>query len=68
MLHFAAKYGLKNLMTLLLQCPGALQAYSVGNRHGDYPNNIAEKNGFLDLRQFMDKYVVSNQKCICAKE
>ncbi|XP_023697806.1 phosphoinositide 3-kinase adapter protein 1 [Paramormyrops kingsleyae] len=57
LLHFAAKYGLKNLMTLLLQCPGALQAYSVGNRRGDYPNNIAEKNGFLDLRQFMDKYV-----------
>ncbi|XP_048864527.1 phosphoinositide 3-kinase adapter protein 1 isoform X2 [Brienomyrus brachyistius] len=57
LLHFAAKYGLKNLMTLLLKCPGAMQAYSVGNKHGDYPNNIAEKNGFLDLRRFMDKYV-----------
>nr|XP_015203120.1 PREDICTED: phosphoinositide 3-kinase adapter protein 1 isoform X1 [Lepisosteus oculatus] len=57
LLHFAAKYGLKKLTTVLLQCPGALQAYSVVNKYGDYPNNIAEKNGFRDLRQFMDEYV-----------
>ncbi|XP_041032009.1 phosphoinositide 3-kinase adapter protein 1 isoform X2 [Carcharodon carcharias] len=57
LLHFAAKYGLKNLTALLLQCPGALQAYSVANKHGDYPNNMAEKNGYRDLRQFMDEYV-----------
>uniref|UniRef100_UPI00398F5AAB phosphoinositide 3-kinase adapter protein 1-like isoform X1 n=1 Tax=Pristiophorus japonicus TaxID=55135 RepID=UPI00398F5AAB len=57
LLHFAARYGLKNLTALLLQCPGALQAYSVANQHGDYPNNIAEKNGYGDLRQFMDEYV-----------
>ncbi|CAB1425100.1 unnamed protein product [Pleuronectes platessa] len=59
LLHFAAKYGLKKLTTLLLQCPGALQAYSVMNKHGDYPNNLAEKSGFLDLRQFMDEFVVT---------
>ncbi|GCB84144.1 hypothetical protein scyTo_0024593, partial [Scyliorhinus torazame] len=58
LLHFAASYGLKNLTALLLQCPGALQAYSVANRQGDYPNNMAEKNGYADLRQFMDEYVV----------
>ncbi|XP_051897615.1 LOW QUALITY PROTEIN: phosphoinositide 3-kinase adapter protein 1-like [Pristis pectinata] len=57
LLHFAAMYGLKNLTALLLQCPGALQAYSVANKDGDYPNNIAEKNGYRDLRQFMDEYV-----------
>ncbi|XP_072347967.1 phosphoinositide 3-kinase adapter protein 1 isoform X2 [Scyliorhinus torazame] len=57
LLHFAASYGLKNLTALLLQCPGALQAYSVANRQGDYPNNMAEKNGYADLRQFMDEYV-----------
>ncbi|XP_060943154.1 phosphoinositide 3-kinase adapter protein 1 isoform X2 [Limanda limanda] len=59
LLHFAAKYGLKKLTTLLLQCPGALQAYSVMNKHGDYPNKLAEKSGFLDLRQFMDEFVVT---------
>ncbi len=59
MLHFAAKYGLKKLTTILLQCPGALQAYSVMNKHGDYPNTLAEKSGFSDLRQFMDEFVVS---------
>ncbi|KAJ7324445.1 hypothetical protein JRQ81_017465 [Phrynocephalus forsythii] len=57
LMHFAAKYGLKNLTALLLTCPGALQAYSVANKYGHYPNNIAEKHGFKDLRQFIDEYV-----------
>ncbi|XP_074089343.1 phosphoinositide 3-kinase adapter protein 1 isoform X2 [Macrotis lagotis] len=57
LLHFAAKYGLKNLTALLLTCPGALQAYSVANKHGHYPNTIAEKHGYRDLRQFIDEYV-----------
>ncbi|XP_042358233.1 phosphoinositide 3-kinase adapter protein 1 [Plectropomus leopardus] len=57
LLHFAAKYGLKKLTTILLQCPGALQAYSVMNKFGDYPNTLAEKSGFTDLRQFMDEFV-----------
>lgn len=57
LLHFAAKYGLKKLTTALLQCPGALQAYSVMNKDGDYPNSLAQKNGFSDLRQFIDEYV-----------
>ncbi|XP_071337471.1 phosphoinositide 3-kinase adapter protein 1 isoform X2 [Trachinotus anak] len=57
LLHFAAKYGLKKLTTILLQCPGALQAYSVMNKHGDYPNTLAERSGFSDLRQFMDEFV-----------
>ncbi|KAM9345507.1 phosphoinositide 3-kinase adapter protein 1 [Symphorus nematophorus] len=57
LLHFAAKYGLKKLTTILLQCPGALQAYSVMNKYGDYPNTLAEKSGFHDLRQFMDEFV-----------
>lgn len=57
LLHFSAKYGLKKLTSLLLTCPGALQAYSVANKDGDFPNNIAEKYGYLDLRQFIDEYV-----------
>uniref|UniRef100_A0A3B3V7R8 Phosphoinositide-3-kinase adaptor protein 1 n=1 Tax=Poecilia latipinna TaxID=48699 RepID=A0A3B3V7R8_9TELE len=56
LLHFAAKYGLKKLMSSLLRCPGALQAYSVMNKHGDYPNTLAEKSGFQDLRRFMDEF------------
>lgn len=62
LLHFAAKYGLKNLTALLLTCPGALQAYSVANKHGHYPNTIAEKHGFRDLRQFIDEYVVRSRQ------
>ncbi|XP_071236191.1 phosphoinositide 3-kinase adapter protein 1-like isoform X1 [Salvelinus alpinus] len=57
LLHFAAKYGLKKLTTVLLQCPGALQAYSVMNKNGDYPNTLAERSGFSELRQFIDDFV-----------
>ncbi|XP_071604290.1 phosphoinositide 3-kinase adapter protein 1 isoform X4 [Heliangelus exortis] len=57
LLHFSARYGLKNLTALLLTCPGALQAYSVANNCGHYPNTLAEKHGFRDLRQFIDEYV-----------
>ncbi|XP_040293418.1 phosphoinositide 3-kinase adapter protein 1 isoform X2 [Bufo bufo] len=57
LLHFSAKYGLKKLTALLLTCPGALQAYSVANKDGHFPNNIAEKYGYVDLRQFIDEYV-----------
>ncbi|XP_076025411.1 phosphoinositide 3-kinase adapter protein 1 [Genypterus blacodes] len=57
LLHFAAKYGLKKLTTILLQCPGAVQAYSVMNKHGDYPNTLAQKSGFSDLKLFMDRFL-----------
>nr|XP_055026562.1 phosphoinositide 3-kinase adapter protein 1 isoform X2 [Misgurnus anguillicaudatus] len=57
LLHFSAKYGLKKLTSLLMRCPGALQAYSLMNKDGDYPNKLAEKSGFSDLKQFMDEYV-----------
>ena len=58
LLHFAAKYGLRKLTTTLLHCPGALQAISVMNRHGEYPNTLAARSGFTDLRRFMDEFVV----------
>ncbi|KAG7279822.1 hypothetical protein CRUP_013732 [Coryphaenoides rupestris] len=57
LLHFAARYGLKKLTTALLHCPGALQAYSVMNRRGEYPNTVAERCGYTELRQFMDVFV-----------
>ncbi|XP_057703355.1 phosphoinositide 3-kinase adapter protein 1 [Corythoichthys intestinalis] len=57
LLHFAAKYGLRKLINFLLQIPGALQACSVMNKNGDYPNTLAEKSGFTDLRQFIDGFV-----------
>ncbi|NXK58545.1 BCAP protein, partial [Sylvietta virens] len=64
LLHFSARYGLKNLTALLLTCPGALQAYSVANKYGHYPNTIAEKHGFKDLRQFIDEYVLICVVCL----
>ena len=58
LLHFAAKYGLRRLTATLLQCPGAFQAYSVMNKQGDYPNTLAARSGFTELRQFMYEFVV----------
>ncbi|KAM6915854.1 phosphoinositide 3-kinase adapter protein 1 [Xenentodon cancila] len=65
LLHFAAKFGLKKLTTTLLHCPGALQAYSVRNKHGDYPNTLAEKSGFTDLRHFIDEFVETADMLKC---
>ncbi|CAN0434874.1 unnamed protein product [Lampetra fluviatilis] len=68
LMHFAAKHGLRNLTALLFQCPGAVQAYSVANRSGLYPNNLAEQHGFQDLRKFMDDYVQSPPMLALARE
>ncbi|XP_039273636.2 uncharacterized protein LOC120347653 isoform X2 [Styela clava] len=57
LLHFSAMYGLRDLTTNLLRCPGAVQAYGTANCDGDYPTNLAEKSGHWDLRDFMQTYM-----------
>ncbi|XP_048469235.1 B-cell scaffold protein with ankyrin repeats-like [Rhincodon typus] len=56
LLHFAAKNGLENLVTLLLECPGSAQASTVLNVCRENPRDIAEKNGFLQIRELLDKF------------
>ncbi|KAI9553615.1 hypothetical protein GHT06_021537 [Daphnia sinensis] len=45
LLHFAARYGLKNLMWELLECLGSIQALYVRNRDGCTALQLAEMNG-----------------------
>ncbi|XP_056156712.1 B-cell scaffold protein with ankyrin repeats-like [Lampris incognitus] len=49
LLHFAAQNGLKNVSSLLLQCPGAKRALCTTNHHGQTPSDIAESHGHIEL-------------------
>ncbi|KFR12696.1 B-cell scaffold protein with ankyrin repeats, partial [Opisthocomus hoazin] len=53
LLHCAARFGLKNLATFLLNCPEATQACKITNKYGDDPASIAEKNGHRELRKLI---------------
>ncbi|XP_022105711.1 phosphoinositide 3-kinase adapter protein 1-like isoform X2 [Acanthaster planci] len=56
-LHFAAKYGLKNICSMLITCPGAMQAMKLKNREGFTPDVIAGKSGHNDLKCFLENFV-----------
>ncbi|XP_044285600.1 B-cell scaffold protein with ankyrin repeats [Varanus komodoensis] len=45
LLHCAAKFGFRELATLLLQCPEAIQACKVANKNGENPAQLAKKYG-----------------------
>ncbi|KAM9501183.1 B-cell scaffold protein with ankyrin repeats-like isoform 2-T2 [Clarias gariepinus] len=49
LLHFAAQYGLKDLTSVLLQCPGAQQAIRITDCSGHTPLVLAQKNGHSQL-------------------
>ncbi|XP_029944205.1 B-cell scaffold protein with ankyrin repeats isoform X2 [Salarias fasciatus] len=49
LLHFAARYGLRSLSGLLLQCPGAGRALQTADRHGQTPTDLAESHGHKEL-------------------
>ncbi|XP_034159294.2 B-cell scaffold protein with ankyrin repeats [Pangasianodon hypophthalmus] len=49
LLHFAAQYGLKDLASVLLQCPGAQQAMRSTNCFGHTPLVLAHANGHSQL-------------------
>ncbi|XP_072026806.1 uncharacterized protein [Amphiura filiformis] len=56
-LHFAAKYGLSRLTSLLLSWPGALQGALTQNRNGEIPSSMALKAGNTTLAELLEKYV-----------
>ncbi|KAF4089322.1 hypothetical protein AMELA_G00065150 [Ameiurus melas] len=55
LLHFAAQYGLKDLASVLLQCPGAQQAMRSTNRFGHTPLALAHANGHSQLHVFLQE-------------
>ncbi|XP_024861318.1 B-cell scaffold protein with ankyrin repeats [Kryptolebias marmoratus] len=50
LLHFAARYGLRCVSGLLLQCPGAERALRTpATRHGQTPAEVAKSHGHTEL-------------------
>ncbi|XP_063192964.1 B-cell scaffold protein with ankyrin repeats isoform X1 [Chroicocephalus ridibundus] len=59
LLHCAARFGLKNLATFLLNCPEATWACKTTNKYGDDPASIAEKHGHRELRKLIKELSVN---------
>uniref|UniRef100_A0A8C3HTS3 B-cell scaffold protein with ankyrin repeats n=1 Tax=Chrysemys picta bellii TaxID=8478 RepID=A0A8C3HTS3_CHRPI len=59
LLHCAAKFGLKNLATLLLQCPETSQACRIANKHGEKPAHIAGKHGHNELQKIIQELSIN---------
>uniref|UniRef100_UPI00398EC768 B-cell scaffold protein with ankyrin repeats-like n=1 Tax=Pristiophorus japonicus TaxID=55135 RepID=UPI00398EC768 len=62
LLHFAAKYGLEKLTSLLLECPGAAQASAALNTYGESPRDLAAKNRSQHVGQLFDRFTVSTKR------
>ncbi|XP_068259816.1 B-cell scaffold protein with ankyrin repeats isoform X2 [Nyctibius grandis] len=59
LLHCAARFGLKNLATFLLDCPEATQACKITNKYGDDPASIAEKHGHGEVRKLIKELSIN---------
>ncbi|NXI38942.1 BANK1 protein, partial [Galbula dea] len=59
LLHCAARFGLKNLATFLLNCPEASWACKITNKYGDDPARIAAKHGHRELRKLIKELSVN---------
>ncbi|NXN64796.1 BANK1 protein, partial [Himantopus himantopus] len=59
LLHCAARFGLKNLATFLLNCPEATWACKITNKYGDDPASIAEKHGHRELRKLIKELSIN---------
>ncbi|KAK2190250.1 hypothetical protein NP493_85g04024 [Ridgeia piscesae] len=60
LLHFAAKYGLKEFTSRLIDLPGALLTYSIGNKDGHCPAEIARKFDHHELANYFDTFIEMN--------
>lgn len=58
-LHCAARFGLKNLSTFLLNFPEATWACKIIHKYGNDPASIDEKHGHRELRKSMIELSVS---------
>ncbi|XP_030046610.1 B-cell scaffold protein with ankyrin repeats [Microcaecilia unicolor] len=62
-LHCAAKFGLRNLAALLTECPGAAQASTLVNKHGEDPAKLAARYGHTDLQKLVEELSVNGPSC-----
>ncbi|XP_053317541.1 B-cell scaffold protein with ankyrin repeats-like [Spea bombifrons] len=56
LLHCAAKYGLKEVTLLLMQCQGADLISRITNKYGDDPAAIAEKHGHTHIQKIIQQF------------
>ncbi|XP_013778643.1 phosphoinositide 3-kinase adapter protein 1-like isoform X3 [Limulus polyphemus] len=56
LLHFAARYGLRELTSQLLQCSGAAQACKLQNVNGFSPAQLANQEGHNDIAGMLEDY------------
>ncbi|XP_029452919.1 B-cell scaffold protein with ankyrin repeats isoform X2 [Rhinatrema bivittatum] len=63
LLHCAAKFGLKNLISILTQCPGAIQASRLVNKYGEDPANLAARYGHKDLQKLIAELSLYAPSC-----
>lgn len=57
LLHFAAKSGLQEVCTALLDCPGATAACRIRNSQGLGPIELAETEGHSSLANMIDNFM-----------
>ncbi|XP_075399655.1 B-cell scaffold protein with ankyrin repeats [Tenrec ecaudatus] len=58
LLHCAAKFGLTNLATHLLQCSGASWASKMKNMEGSDPMHIAKMHGHRELQKALEDFAI----------
>uniref|UniRef100_A0A8D2KYX8 B-cell scaffold protein with ankyrin repeats n=1 Tax=Varanus komodoensis TaxID=61221 RepID=A0A8D2KYX8_VARKO len=61
LLHCAAKFGFRELATLLLQCPEAIQACKVANKNGENPAQLAKKYGRNEIWKIIQEWHILNE-------
>ena len=59
LLHFAAFHGLKNLCSVLLECPGVRVAIDVKNANDLTPPELAQLNSHVDLAEMLFNFQVN---------
>ncbi|XP_019382054.1 PREDICTED: B-cell scaffold protein with ankyrin repeats isoform X2 [Gavialis gangeticus] len=59
LLHCAAKFGLKNLTSFLLQCPKATEVCRTTNKYGENPACIARKHGHSELQKLIQEFSIN---------
>ncbi|XP_066537971.1 B-cell scaffold protein with ankyrin repeats-like [Hoplias malabaricus] len=62
LLHFAAQHGLKDLTSILLQCPGAQQALRTSNRMGHTPLVLAHTHGHAQLQTLLQETLAKSSE------
>lgn len=59
LLHFAARYGLRCVAGLLLQCPGAERALHTACPHSHTPAEVAKSHGHVELHVLLKEAMVT---------